>query len=211
MNDGPSSCPRAGVVSFSALKLRRQPLDTLLGRHRLNGIFEHHVGAGSDVLITLPRTGLRTSGTPGRGQFHRILSQRFVGELAFRAFEGPQIRTVATMFDAGQHHAILTRRTAWPRDRNERWFGASKTFRHVILPQSPIAAENPAAKKPACRTALPAADQYCSPSKRISGRTRKRRSTRIWCIPTAGLQPWSPAAVAIFCAGTRILPTAGLD
>jgi hypothetical protein len=36
-------------------------------------------------------------------------------------------------------------------------------------------------KKRACRTAPPAADQYCSPSKRISGRTRKRRSTRIWC------------------------------
>jgi hypothetical protein len=68
MNDGPSSRPRAGVVFFSALKLRRQPLGTLLGRDRLNGIFERHVVAlGTSECADIPEYSVQRI----RGAHHR--------------------------------------------------------------------------------------------------------------------------------------------
>ena len=53
-------------------------------------------------------------------RFHRVLSQYFVDVLALGAFESPQIGTVGTSFDPGQHHAALTPRAAWPFDRKQR-------------------------------------------------------------------------------------------
>jgi hypothetical protein len=72
MNDGPSSCPRAGVVFFSTLKLRR-PLDTLLGRDRLNGIFEHHVEAlRTFECVDIPEYSVQRIG----GAHHRRFALR---------------------------------------------------------------------------------------------------------------------------------------
>jgi len=65
------------------------------------------------------------------GRFYLVSSQHLVDELALGAFERPQIRTVATRFNAGQHHATLTRRTAWSCDRNQRWFGARSHSREL--------------------------------------------------------------------------------
>jgi hypothetical protein len=52
-------------------------------------------------------------------RFHRITYQHFVDVFALRTFKGYQIRTGArtSRFDAGQHHAPLTLRAAWPFDR----------------------------------------------------------------------------------------------
>ena len=76
MNDGPSSCPRAGVVFFSALKLRRQPLGTVLGRDRLNGIFERHVVAlRTFECVDIPEYSVQRI----RGAHHRRFALRATG------------------------------------------------------------------------------------------------------------------------------------
>ena len=43
------------------------------------------------------------------GPFDRFLGGRVVDVPALGAFENPQIRTIATGFDAGQHRAALAR------------------------------------------------------------------------------------------------------
>src|SRR5689334_9340089 len=66
------------------------------------------------------------------GQFDRFLGGRPIDVPALGAFEDPQIRTIATGFDAGQHHATPARRAQWPQHRNQRWFETHIRFGHVI-------------------------------------------------------------------------------
>ena len=67
-------------------------------------------------------------------RFHRITYQHFVDVIAPRTFKGPQIGVGGTRFNAGQHHAALTLRTARPFDGKQRWIGANKSFGHVMHP-----------------------------------------------------------------------------
>jgi len=67
------------------------------------------------------------------GPFDRFLGGRVVDVPALGAFENPQIRTIATGFDAGQHHATPARRAQWQQHRNQRWLETRISFGHVIL------------------------------------------------------------------------------
>jgi hypothetical protein len=68
---------------------------------------------------------------PLPGQFDRILGRCLVDVPALVAFEDPQIRTIATGFDASQHRAAPARRAERPQHRN--WFETRISFGHVML------------------------------------------------------------------------------
>jgi len=99
-------------------------------------------GAASELEIAIPQHGktfetckgcARGDVLPLSGQFDRILGRCLVDVAALGAFEDPQIRTVATGFDTGEHHAALTRRAQRPQHRNQRWFETRISFGHVML------------------------------------------------------------------------------
>ena len=85
----------------------------------------------SDEWRPRPRPPCWVRTLPGR--FQRIFGRCFVDVPALGAFEDSQIGTVATWFDAGQHHATLARRAGWPQYRNQRWFKTTISFGHVML------------------------------------------------------------------------------
>jgi hypothetical protein len=68
------------------------------------------------LLSASPLVVSTTAGwlSPLPGPFDRFLGGHPVDMSALGAFEDPQIRTIATWFDAGQHHATLARRAEWP-------------------------------------------------------------------------------------------------
>src|SRR5581483_4086333 len=84
-----------------------------------------------------PRAGvvfLSAAVLPLPCQFHRILGWCLVDVPALGAFEDPQIRTIATRFDTGQHHAALARRAERPQHRNQRRFETRISFGHGHAP-----------------------------------------------------------------------------
>lgn len=127
-----------------------------------------------------PRAGVvfpSAAALPLPDQIDRILGRCLVDVPALGAFEDPRIRTIATGFDAGQHHAALARRAERPQHRNQRWFEARISFGHVMLLRiggcicaPPIAPDSAATVEQAWRIPRPATVQYCSHSPKIARR-----------------------------------------